>query len=813
MKHNNKFYRISNLKTPAMKGAIAAELIFYDSEGQDRTLNGVALASSSINDHRGNPEYLFDKNNSTTWLNDWKNNSLLTTWVGYESPEGYHLKEVSVLMRQDSRISGDDWLTADIEYSITGTDWFFYGKVEFNVTDNQNYFKVPVLEIEPPNNDFETKHLYWRISDIRSESPFKFLGYFNFLADSGEISDNPSYVITSSNISDNFPLSNVLNLENNFYIGNSEEDLSWSIGYKFKTKVKLEDIYIKMASVNDLETTWKSFSVEGSDDGVTWDFKYFIDTTFIFKNDTSLHKYSVNSLDEIVKYIPNFENELKFFRVSNFNMNTQSFKNNTPKIEILNLDFKTDNTISEYSYNLNNTFSNFGIHPENAFDLSIDSFSESFTHPIKIQEYFLGYMFEKEKEVNFIDINLKDSLEFYSFDVESSTDGFNWEFYGFCETSENLYENKGIYSVNKFSKTPKSKFWKISNFVSVSNNVLNYNTNSSIISGVSFKTIFGLKSNNPKFENPSHSLFFPETPLPPINSFETAKNVSLNSRIKSEIKINGQKDYYKFELKDPTDIKIYSSGDTDMYGSLYSENKDLLFSDDDSGDSRNFLISQNLPPGIYYILARQYSTGTGKYTLNIQKGSELLETSDFSIFYEFSSPQYVNSVYISSLSPILYCSLYSSSDNENWFFKGYLNFSHFYKFSDLFQYSSFIFEENFLQKLSFKDFLKGSKNLSFKSKNEFTFEPLCLNNISINIYNKDNDGTISGEVTELDIPVIREVGLYDRATRQLIAITWSDEKGQYKFTGIDSTRKYYVHAIDSNDFYNAVTQDMIEPLI
>ena len=188
------------------------------------------------------------------------------------------------------------------------------------------------------------------------------------------------------------------------------------------------------------------------------------------------------------------------------------------------------------------------------------------------------------------------------------------------------------------------------------------------------------------------------------------------------------------------------------------------------------------------------------------------------IGYEFEKPQHVNSISLLSRRDSdlphqnwLFAHIEASNDNINWEFRG---FAHLDVTSSSRFFTAKLESISPFDKLTTYS-LEPFNSVSFK---ELEFKPfgstlIDTNNISINIYTKDNDGTISGEVTELDIPVIREVGLYDRATRQLIAVTWSDEKGQYKFTGIDSTRKYYVHAIDSNDFYNAVTQDMIEPLI
>ena len=111
--------------------------------------------------------------------------------------------------------------------------------------------------------------------------------------------------------------------------------------------------------------------------------------------------------------------------------------------------------------------------------------------------------------------------------------------------------------------------------------------------------------------------------------------------------------------------------------------------------------------------------------------------------------------------------------------------------------------------------LKNSlKTIKLNKHKKVKFEPKCLNsnNKYLNLYNPDSVGIVKGQVLELDSPVIREVAIYDRRTRQLIAITWSNEEGFYEFKNLNSSKTYYVHAIDSNKIYNAVTKDMLEPL-
>ena len=186
------------------------------------------------------------------------------------------------------------------------------------------------------------------------------------------------------------------------------------------------------------------------------------------------------------------------------------------------------------------------------------------------------------------------------------------------------------------------------------------------------------------------------------------------------------------------------------------------------------------------------------------------------IGYEFNTPQYVNSLYIllrrdnALLNEyLLFIEVQASEDGVTWVSQGYSNLN---TLSDSLFCLSYIESYNLIDKLSFSS-LDSFNSVSFKEA-LLTFSSRYLDPsiTNLNIYNPDSNGVVKGQVLELNEPVIREVAIYDRRTRQLIAITWSNEEGFYEFKNLNSSKTYYVHAIDSNKIYNAVTKDMLEPL-
>lgn len=75
-------------------------------------------------------------------------------------------------------------------------------------------------------------------------------------------------------------------------------------------------------------------------------------------------------------------------------------------------------------------------------------------------------------------------------------------------------------------------------------------------------------------------------------------------------------------------------------------------------------------------------------------------------------------------------------------------------------------------------------------------------------------GWIAGTVKEKgapDQPLVRRVFLYSDNTRVLVADTWSDVDGQYRFDGIDATQRYTVVSYDHEHLYRAVIADHLRP--
>lgn len=73
----------------------------------------------------------------------------------------------------------------------------------------------------------------------------------------------------------------------------------------------------------------------------------------------------------------------------------------------------------------------------------------------------------------------------------------------------------------------------------------------------------------------------------------------------------------------------------------------------------------------------------------------------------------------------------------------------------------------------------------------------------------NSNSVIQSQVLELGYPVARKVYLHDRNSGELVGVTWSDDKGNYSFGGLQAGREYYVLAIDHQKKYNAVVQDML----
>lgn len=116
--------------------------------------------------------------------------------------------------------------------------------------------------------------------------------------------------------------------------------------------------------------------------------------------------------------------------------------------------------------------------------------------------------------------------------------------------------------------------------------------------------------------------------VPPPNgddhgdSCSEATNVSLNSTHVGRINHAGDLDYFRLSVPTSGELRAYSSGSTDTYGTLHSMMCTSIEEDDDSGAGLNFRIVAQVNPGTYFVSVRHLSAaGTGNYTLQIEFSS------------------------------------------------------------------------------------------------------------------------------------------------------------------------------------------------
>ena len=76
------------------------------------------------------------------------------------------------------------------------------------------------------------------------------------------------------------------------------------------------------------------------------------------------------------------------------------------------------------------------------------------------------------------------------------------------------------------------------------------------------------------------------------------------------------------------------------------------------------------------------------------------------------------------------------------------------------------------------------------------------------------NGQITGTVKEKgqpDQPIVRQVLLYSENTHTLVASTWSQADGTYRFERIDPQQRYTVVSTDYRQMYRAVIADNLGP--
>ena len=145
--------------------------------------------------------------------------------------------------------------------------------------------------------------------------------------------------------------------------------------------------------------------------------------------------------------------------------------------------------------------------------------------------------------------------------------------------------------------------------------------------GIYFAEVRGLNSNT--YGNYTLNIATDEIPI--ISSPYTSSA--------QEISSVEDRDYFYFNLINPSVITLFTTGATDTYIRLYDDVGELLASDDNSGSGNNFYIERILPTGSYYIEVSGSSSAVGSYTLNfIAEEPPLITSPDTPSAQEITAP-------------------------------------------------------------------------------------------------------------------------------------------------------------------------------
>jgi len=103
---------------------------------------------------------------------------------------------------------------------------------------------------------------------------------------------------------------------------------------------------------------------------------------------------------------------------------------------------------------------------------------------------------------------------------------------------------------------------------------------------------------------------------------EAATELVVAAAVEATIEQSGEEDLFKFTADQGARYTIATSGDTDVYMSLYGPNDStvLVAEDDDSGAGRNARIQADLGQGEYFVQVRHYNDmRTGDYRILVSR--------------------------------------------------------------------------------------------------------------------------------------------------------------------------------------------------
>ena len=102
------------------------------------------------------------------------------------------------------------------------------------------------------------------------------------------------------------------------------------------------------------------------------------------------------------------------------------------------------------------------------------------------------------------------------------------------------------------------------------------------------------------------------------NTPGTATLVSIPSTTRGNLERGGDLDYFRINVRRAGQLRAYTTGSTDTFGTLFRDGRRIA-SNDDGGSGNNFQFTANVQTGTYYIEVRSYSgTATGAYSLRVE---------------------------------------------------------------------------------------------------------------------------------------------------------------------------------------------------
>ena len=102
------------------------------------------------------------------------------------------------------------------------------------------------------------------------------------------------------------------------------------------------------------------------------------------------------------------------------------------------------------------------------------------------------------------------------------------------------------------------------------------------------------------------------------NTCSQATPISVNDNVSGTIETVDDSDFFNFQIPLSGTIEISASSDFDNEGFLFNSNCIQIADDDDSGDNKNFKITEDVDPGAYYVKVAGYGSYIGNYNIYVQ---------------------------------------------------------------------------------------------------------------------------------------------------------------------------------------------------